>query len=313
MIYKDCTIGFHAFIFILNTEEQHIFLQLKLAVASKFLESNSASEHIEDWKGEDIVAFQEDLFDKVKARVSEKWFYTYFKNETDKLPRIDILNLLSKYVDYQNWNDFKTQQSANKTVNSKKTLNKYIGLLLLISCLVFAFSVMNTKNTYQFCFYDAIKNEPIKSVILNIKILKQDESPIDKVTDSLGCLSYTSNSDKIRFVVTSPYYKTDTIVRQLNSEDNIIKLEADDYALMLNYYTNKNISEWKKHREKLNAIFSNDVEIYQLYNNSNLVEIYTKEEFIQKLTIPTRSLRGMKILDKTVVDDKIIKLKFTIN
>ena len=78
-------------------------------------------------------------------------------------------------------------------------------------------------------------------------------------------------------------------------------------------YTNKNIKEWKKHREKLNTIFSDNAEIYQFFENSDFVEIYSKQEFIQKLTIPTRSLKGMKILEKKEMDGKIVKLKFIIN
>ncbi|WP_179008766.1 hypothetical protein [Winogradskyella forsetii] len=298
----------------MNLEEKHTFSQLKLAITQKFLESNSASETIEDWKGEDIIAFQEDLFDKVKARVSEKWFYTYIKNEAGKLPRIDILNLLSSYVGYQNWSAFKAEHTVEiKTKKLKTNYKTYLWILVLAPCVLLAFSIINRKNNYQFCFYDSIKNEPINTVILNIKILKNGESPIHKTSDSLGCFNYTSTADSIKFVVQSPYYKTDTIVRHYNSnKNNVVKLTADDYALMLNYYTNKNITEWKQHREKLNTIFSDQVEIYQFFRNANTVELYTKEEFIQKLTIPTRSLKGMEILDKIIVDGKIVKLKFII-
>ena len=276
----------------MNLEEKHIFSQLKLAITKKFLEDNSASPSIEDWKGDDIMKFQEDLFDKVKARVSEKWFYTYFKNEAKKLPRIDMLNLLSNYVGSQNWNAFKTENEINTKISKpKKVYKKYLWFILLLPCILLAFSIINKSNEYQFCFYDSIKNEPINSIILNIKILKNGESPIHRTSDY-----------------------TDTIVRQFNSNKNkIVKLVADDYALMLNYYTTKNISEWKKHKEKLNTIFHDKAEIYQFFKNSSSVELYTKQEFIQKLTIPTRSLKDMQILDKSVVDGKIVKLKFIIH
>ncbi|BAO74837.1 hypothetical protein [Winogradskyella sp. PG-2] len=299
----------------MNLEEKHIFSKLKLAITQKLLESNSAPQTIEDWKGDDIIAFQEDLFSNVKGRVSEKWFYTYIKHEAEKLPRIDILNLLSKYVGYQNWTAFKAEYTIeNKTHKSKKSNKNLIWLIVIAPCILLAFSMLNSKNDYQFCFYDSIKNEPIGSVILNIKILKDGQSPIHKTTDSLGCFNYVTKDKELKFIVESPYYKTDTIVRQFNSEKNkIVKLVADDYALMLNYYTNKNISEWKTHREKLNTIFNDNAEIYQLFKNSNTIELYTKREFIQKLTIPTRSLRGMEILDKTIVDGKIVKLKFIIH
>ena len=130
------------------------------------------SKTIEDWKGDDIVAFQEDLFSKVKARVSEKWFYTYIKNEAKKLPRIDMLNLLSNYVGYQNWNDFKANhKTASQTKTHKKAFSKYLWLLLIAPCALLAFSIINTSYNYEFCFHDSIKNEPIKSIILNIKVL----------------------------------------------------------------------------------------------------------------------------------------------
>ena len=97
---------------LLKTEDKYYFGQLKKSISSTFLQQNSAPAAIEDWKGEDIVAFQEDLLSRVKARVSEKWFYTYMKNDTDKLPRIDMLNLLSKYAGYENWNHFKASHNT---------------------------------------------------------------------------------------------------------------------------------------------------------------------------------------------------------
>lgn len=299
----------------MNPEEQHIFSQLKLAITSTFLKHNSASKIIEDWKGDDIIAFQEDLFNTVKGRVSEKWFYTYIKNEAKKLPRIDMLNLLSNYAGYHNWNDFKANHKAVvKAKTQRKAPTTYFWLLLIVPCVVLAFSIINTKNNYQFCFYDAIKNEPITNIILNIKVLKNGQTPIHQHSDSQGCFNFETDDDEITFIVESPYYKTDTIVRQYDSGKNkIIKLKADDYALMLNYYTNKNIKEWKKHREKLNTIFNDDAEIYQFFEDSDVVEIYSKQEFIQKLTIPTRSLKGMRILEKKEVDGKITKLKFMID
>lgn len=64
------------------------------------------SSSISEWKGQDIVNFQEELLLKVNAHISEKWFYTHMKADRGKLPRIDVLNLLSKYVGYADWNDF---------------------------------------------------------------------------------------------------------------------------------------------------------------------------------------------------------------
>ena len=104
----------------MNTEESYYFNHLKKAITHTFLKNNSASPLIETWKGEDITAFQEDLFSRVKAKVSEKWFYTYFKNTPTKLPRIDMLNLLCNYVGDQNWNSFKLRHKRKPLIRSRK-------------------------------------------------------------------------------------------------------------------------------------------------------------------------------------------------
>ena len=85
------------------------FEQLKLEVQAEYLKNHHPSfDDISKWKGIDIIYFQEDLRRKAKGNISEKSFYTYFKNiPTTKLPRIDMLNLLAIYVDYQSWYDFK--------------------------------------------------------------------------------------------------------------------------------------------------------------------------------------------------------------
>jgi len=87
--------------------EIELFEILKKELTRQFLEANSASStDISDWKGQDIVDFQEDVFLRTKSTVSEKWFYTYFKSEFKKLPRIDMLNLLSQYAGYTGWSEF---------------------------------------------------------------------------------------------------------------------------------------------------------------------------------------------------------------
>jgi len=52
-------------------------------------------DRIEDWKGQEIIDFQEELRNHVKEHISEKWFYMHMKSDTGKLPRIDILNFLT--------------------------------------------------------------------------------------------------------------------------------------------------------------------------------------------------------------------------
>lgn len=87
------------------------FEQLKKEVQAQYLEEYTPShDDISKWKGIDIIYFQEDLRKKAKGNISEKSFYTYFKNSpVTKLPRIDMLNLLSMYAGYDSWYEFKKQ------------------------------------------------------------------------------------------------------------------------------------------------------------------------------------------------------------
>ena len=85
------------------------FEQLKNEVQSQYLDNHTPSfDDISKWKGIDIIYFQEDLRKIAKGNMSEKSFYTYFKNSpVTKLPRIDMLNILSIYAGYVSWYDFK--------------------------------------------------------------------------------------------------------------------------------------------------------------------------------------------------------------
>ena len=99
-----------------DTEFLH-FQSLKKAVQDKYLETHSpAYDDISKWKGIDIIYFQEDLRQKAKGNISEKTFYTYFKNNSqEKIPRIDMLNILSVYSGFNSWSDFKKKNPIAAT------------------------------------------------------------------------------------------------------------------------------------------------------------------------------------------------------
>jgi len=89
-----------------------------------------------------------------------------------------------------------------------------------------------------------------------------------------------------------------------------VQLSADDYALLLKYYTDGNVTDWSKHKQKLKNLIDDEATIYQLYNNSIGVEIFTKDDFVRLLTIPTHNLKRIKILEREIENGKIVKLKF---
>lgn len=302
----------------MSTEKTYYFSLLKQQIATTFLASHSASTDIREWKGNTITDFQEDLRSKTKGSISEKWFYTYIKNDAEKLPRIDMLNLLSEYAGYANWNDFVQKQDKVETelevAKSTKRTPKFLWLLLLVPLVAFGiYNIYPKEHTFSFCFVDADQREAITKIPLDIEIIRPNESPLYFKTDSLGCFSYTTAETELKFVVKSPYHKTDTIVRHINSSTHkTVQLQTDDYALMLLYYANGNKDDWKKRRAQLNELISENAQIYLVFKNKIGIEMYTKKEFINLLTIPTSTLKKMQILDKVYVDDKIVKLKFMI-
>ena len=77
---------------------------------------------------------------------------------------------------------------------------------------------------------------------------------------------------------------------------------------MLLYYANGNKDDWQKRRAQLNELIAENAQIYRVFKNNIGIELYSKQEFINLLTIPTSSLKKMQILDKVYANDKIIKL-----
>ena len=95
--------------------EHQLYRLLKNKVSERLQENyNVTSVRIEDWKGKDIEKLQKDLGERINGRISEKWFYTHLKADNERLPRIDMLDLLSEYVGYDNWLDFKTRNKKQK-------------------------------------------------------------------------------------------------------------------------------------------------------------------------------------------------------
>ncbi|NVO19503.1 MAG: hypothetical protein HXX13_07370 [Bacteroidetes bacterium] len=276
---------------------------------------------IREWKGQEITDFQEDLFIKVNGRLSEKWFYTHIKSEAKSLPRIDVLNMLSKYAGYNNWDDFRFRNSA--TLPTAKVKSKEVSVfvkvpLILLATVILLFIVymlMNTQN-YRFSFIDADTGEPILDGHIQVDMLMGNESPLSYTCDPNGKLSLRTDQSKIRLVVRSPYYMTDTvdrILKKFNREEQV-KLHADANALMIRFFSQNDIKGWQERRNKLDKLFSDDAIIYQVPDDKVLVamELFNKKEFIDKLSMPAAIPGQIEILGSKYKDGRIAILRFRI-
>ena len=374
------------------------FEQLKNEVQTQYLENHTPSfDDISKWKGIDIIYFQEDLRKIAKGNISEKSFYTYFKNSpVTKLPRIDMLNILCVYTGYVSWYDFKKNHlfadeilkehedladaalkkledeqantevlpmtlqkpekndknplnstlevekivdlqnstSDNQTIiaenqilnqgnlsHSKSTISlvkKYLWLsisailAILVGLLGFKDELFSKK--FYYSFIDADRNSKINAE-LQVQILKENESPILYVAKPNEPFVYTTKSKTLKMVVSSPYYKTDTIQRNLENapEAENIELKPNDYAIMLFYYS-KSIKDLKKKRVTLNYLISDNALIYQVFDNQFYgVETMDKQRYINLVTLPSTSLEKLEVIDTQINKaGKIIMIKFKI-
>lgn len=375
------------------------FEQLKSEVQTQYLENHTPSfDDISKWKGIDIIYFQEDLRKIAKGNISEKSFYTYFKTSpVTKLPRIDMLNILSIYAGYVSWYDFKKNhlftdeilkefedleqteidqlekeaensedlgteekttenlvkspeepstvrfentdlqnknaenQSVNKlsekfeTEKNKDTrstvslVKKYLWLgisailAVLVGLLGFKDELFSKK--FYYSFIDADRNSKINAE-LQVQIIKENESPILYVAKPNEPFVYTTKSKTLTMVVSSPYYRTDTIQRNLESapEAENIELKPNDYAIMLFYYS-KSIKDLKKKRESLNYLINDNALIYQVFDNQFYgVETMDKQRYINLVTLPSASLENLDVIDtQTDKAGKIVMIKFKID
>lgn len=371
------------------------FEQLKLAVQAQYLKNHTPShEDISKWKGIDIIYFQEDLRQIAKGNISEKTFYTYFKTvPATKLPRIDMLNLLSIYAGFVSWHDFRkncslgdeslntaetvlsqeeensqatpaaesapsiAERSASKEPNTvilqksytenqplkdirpsfdtydteqiprRKSIRKYLlgaaTIVLAVLTGLLAFGDKIFERTYMYCFSDADRNASIQNM-LEIKVIKENESPIMYRIRPGECFQYSTKDKVLRMEITSPFYENLSVNRNLETaprEENL-ELKPDDYKMAVYYFSKKDISGnpdealtlIKQKRSELESRISDNAVIYQVYDSDLYgIETLDKQKYITLVTTPTTSLRNLSVIEMIREKGKIVSIKFKIN
>jgi hypothetical protein len=308
---------------ILQTRNINDFELLKKKIVAVMQQSYPGiSGVISEWKGQDIINFQEELRSKVNGYVSEKWFYNHFKSEGHTFPRIDMLNLLSRYAGYLNWDDFRYRNgmAGNKELPINRgnwffiLLPAVVGIIGLV--LYISYQWLSYRN-FRIVFFDNLTREQLSGDIIQITIFPEKGNSSTYLTDSLGHLTLRTNSRSLKMVVNVPYYKTDTITCMLKNFEKEVKvgLNSDEFARMIQLFSEMNVSEWVKRRAQLEKIIDDQALIYQVGGGKRQigVELFTREEFIDKLSMPTSSLRNLDVLETKLKNSKIILLRFRVN
>ncbi len=311
--------GFFIIIAKMNEAEKIYFAKLKVSLSEKLrLDHPLVPEDIKQWKSKEIALFQEELLEKVNGRISEKWFYTHIKSEHKTLPRIDILDLLSSYLNYTGWSDFKNNHRLpiknTRSNNFKKYLMIGAGFIIITSVILISISgTSNSYKDYQFCFVDQYTGLPVTDQPLSIVLLHNLQSPAIIRVDEQGCIKSKSNSESLKFIIRSPYYSSDTIIRDFSGAklSEVIEVKPNDYTLIIHLFSSGKVSEWQDRRQDLDNMFHDNARIYQVFSHSSTaLAIYNKDEFINKLILPTGTLKNLEILGAVYKEDKISVLRF---
>lgn len=299
-----------------------LFYQLKKCVLVQYQKSYSYFNG--SWKSfstQDILNLIDDIQLTTKQTVSEKWIYTHLKPETNqKLPRKDMLDILSVYVGKSGWDEFVFANSVNSNSNSNNNSinNKNVGFgfskkfgiwmfffgSLSIGFFIWKFaSKEEQKLEFQNSFTkDSIAKDEVKAYVVE-----------DTVEKQIDINSSTFKIDKAtKVVLKSPFYKPKEITILPNELITRVELNPNDYAMMLKAFMKSDIKDWQTRKEQLNKILSDNLEVMVMLQNNLGAEYFNKQEFSQKVILPTASLKKLKIVElKQDNDNKISFLRLT--
>ena len=307
---------------------ERILFDLLLNKVSEKLQENhpEVNMSMEEWKGDEIAILREDLQEKVNGTISEKWFYTHIKNQQDKLPRIDTLNLFCQYINEQSWNAFSHHFSDNKIINESKNVSQQkqkanekkrslrpliiVMMLAAVGLIVYYLNLKPKETTYSFCFIDKNTHLPVVDSFLEIKMIKGEESPLFIPLKS-SCIEGVGK--EVDFIVKGRFYKPLQIKRSIHSAtyEESVFLEPDDYAMILHLFVNSKVDDWKKRRNQLSEMMHDNLKAYEISHDGFTIDVLTKSEFINKMTLPTRVLKQVSIVHTDYEGDKISFIKFT--
>lgn len=293
------------------------FQELKQKVLLKYQEHHPFFQGT--WKtfsSQDIQNLIALVEEKCKQTISEKWIYTHLKPETNsKIPRKDMLNILSEFVGFSGWDEFTFEEKIVQTIegsqSEKSKISKKWLLLLFIplALVVVFFSKKEESKSKTIQLNNEYTNEKVNAE--EVKVFEVKDSVKQELEIKEGKVQVSNNgNEKSKLVIQSPFYEPKTIV--INSNGSVteppkrIDLKPDDYAMMLKAFMLSDIKDWQTRKEQLNKILSDNLEVIVMLKDDLGAEYFNKSEFSQKLIVPTASLKKMKIVEiKNDANDKI--------
>lgn len=278
-----------------------------------------------EWKtvsSKDIQQLIDDIEQATRQRVSEKWMYTHLKPaENEKLPRRDMLDILSAYCRFDSWDAFvHTVHTAEEVVTvtkqtpTKRRLLLLLGGILLGGGLLFYWKLQQPKGIAAFNKQEKVKvkdfytQEDINDSTIQLFVKEKNTLKPLNIND----IPATVLEKKSELIVESPFY-SEAIVA-IKEETKTIVLKPDDHAMMLKAFMQSDIKDWETRKVQLNTILSPDLEVLIHLQNGLGIEYMNKEEFTQKLTIPTQAIKRWQVLSlEQDTTQRIIKIRIKQN
>lgn len=303
-------------------KEIQAFYHLKQSVGSHYAGAfPGAPEDIRSLSGAELSRFQDHLMQTVQGRVSEKWFYTHIKPEVNtRLPRIDVLNLLSRYVGKESWMAYREEVMVTipEKTSSKKNpfrFGKQIlmagGILIIMVIIVSAMAVSGRKKSV--CFVDSVLGTQIRDSAARVVQLIEGESPRVLRIRKDGCVSVKPNAEVIKLQVQIPYYQTDTLLRSWKEmmDQETMLLQPDDVANMIRYFSTTAAADRRKRSAQLESMIAPGARIIRMHSDGiSGVEMYNKQEFIRFLLIFGQE--EIEVLETTYEQGLLNYLRFVV-
>ncbi len=213
------------------------------------------------------------------------------------------------------------QEEISKEVHRKKRDKKALpwqelaGAVLVLTIVFGVWAMVQKPSSFKtrFCFQDADTKQPITKDV-EVFWLKAGETPQLHKVNRKGCVKIESKQTLLTLVVKARYYRTDTIVRRLEQakSEELITLKKDDYALLIHLISKpgKTLKQRLKRRKQLDKMIDAEAQVFQVDESGLGVELYSKTDFIDKLSLPIGSLKNLEVLETKYQQGKITLLRF---
>jgi hypothetical protein len=187
------------------------FQELKQKVLLKYQEQYPFFQG--NWKSfssQDIQNLIVLIEEKCKQTISEKWIYTHLKPVLNsKIPRKDMLNILSKFIGFSGWDEFTFEEKIielNQSSESKIAKKRLLLLLLPLAFLIVFFYRNQPSKSKTIQLNNEYTNEKVNAE--EVKVFEVKDSVKQELEIKEGKVQVSNDGDqKSKLIIQSPFIR----------------------------------------------------------------------------------------------------------